>query len=105
MNALKIVRLVGMAVAVIGAFTAIPEAALIMAVIGLVMGIMGDMADNSNRTYMMVFAVTLAKVAGAAGRLPLVGSYISDIMGNMSTIMNAAALGIILSAMKDRVMD
>ena len=60
MNALKIVRLVAMAVAVIGAFTAIPEAALIMAVIGLVMGVMGDMADNSNRTYMMVFAVTLA---------------------------------------------
>ena len=105
MNALKIVRLVAMAVAVIGAFTAIPEAALIMAVIGLVMGVMDDMADNSNRTYMMVFAVTLATVAGAAGPLPLVGSYISDIMGNMSTIMNAAALGIILSAMKDRVMD
>ena len=105
MNALKIVRLVAMAVAVIGAFTAIPEAALIMAVIGLVMGIMGDMADNSNRTYMMVCAVTLAIVAGAAGPLPLVGSYISDIMSNMSTIMNAAALGIILSAMKDRVMD
>jgi|TARA_B110000503_G_scaffold132419_1_gene208361 hypothetical protein len=105
MNALKIVRLVAMAVAVIGAFAVIPEAAVIMAVIGLAMGVMGDMEDNSKRTYMMVLTVTLATVAGAAGPLPLVGIYVSDIMGNMSTIMNAAALGIILSAMKDRVMD
>ena len=57
MSVLKIIRLVVLAIAVIGAFVAIPEAALILAVLGLVMGVM---ADNSNRTYMMVFAVTLA---------------------------------------------
>jgi len=105
MSALKIVRLIALAVAVIGAFVAIPEAALIMAVVGLVMGVMGDMADNSNRTYIMVFAVTLATVSGAAGPLPVIGGPVSDIMANMSTIMNAAALGIILNAMKDRVME
>ena len=59
MNALKIIRLIVLAVAVIGAFVAIPEAALVMAVLGLVMGVMGDMADNSNRTYMLVFVVAL----------------------------------------------
>ena len=45
MNALKIIRLIVLAVAVVGAFVAIPEAALIMAVLGLVMGVMGDMAE------------------------------------------------------------
>ncbi|MDG1310784.1 MAG: hypothetical protein P8P26_01830 [Porticoccaceae bacterium] len=105
MSVLKIIRLVVLAIAVIGAFVAIPEAALILAVLGLVMGVMGDMADNSNRTYMMVFAVTLATVYGAAGPLPLIGGPVSDIMANMSTIMNAAALGIILNAMKERVME
>ena len=102
MSVLKIIRLVVLAIAVIGAFVAIPEAALIMAVLGLVMGVM---ADNSNRTYMIVFAVTLATVSGAAGPLPLIGGPVSDIMANMSTIMNAAALGIILNAMKERVME
>ena len=66
MNALKIIRLIVLAVAVVGAFVAIPEAALIMAVLGLVMGVMGDLADSSNRTYMLVFVVTLATVSGAA---------------------------------------
>ena len=35
MSALKIVRLLSIAVAVVGAFVAIPEAALVMAVLGL----------------------------------------------------------------------
>ena len=105
MNALKIIRLIVLAVAVVGAFVAIPEAALIMAVLGLVMGVMGDLADSSNRTYMLVFVVTLATVSGAAGPLPVKGGPISDIMGNLSTIMNAAALGIILNAIKERVME
>ena len=105
MNALKIIRLIVLAVAVVGAFVAIPEAALIMAVLGLVMGVMGDMADNSNRTYMLVFVVALASVSGAAEPLHVIGVPISDIMGNLSTIMNAAALGIILNAIKERVME
>ena len=105
MNALKIIRLIVLAVAVVGAFVAIPEAALIMAVLGLVMGVMGDLAYSSNRTYMLVFVVTLATVSGAAGPLPVIGGPISDIMGNLSTIMNAAALGIILNAIKERVME
>ena len=105
MNALKIIRLIVLAVAVIGAFVAIPEAALVMAVLGLVMGVMGDMADNSNRTYMLVFVVALGIVSGAAEPLPVIGGPISDIMGNLSTIMNAAALSIILNAIKERVME
>ena len=105
MNALKIIRLIVLAVAVIGAFVAIPEAALVMAVLGLVMGVMGDMADNSNRTYMLVFVVALGIVSGEAEPLPVIGGPISDIMGNLSTIMNAAALGIILNAIKERVME
>ena len=53
MSALKIVRLLSIAVAVVGAFVAIPEAALVMAVLGLVGGYMADEADKSNRTYFL----------------------------------------------------
>jgi hypothetical protein len=68
MSALKIVRLLSIAVAVVGAFTAIPEAALVMAVLGLVGGYMADEADKSNRTYFLVFAVALGTVSGANTR-------------------------------------
>jgi len=105
MSPLKIVRLVSLLVAVVGAFIAIPEAALVMAVLGLALGIMSDMADSSNRTYLLVFAVALASVSGAAGAIPMIGDYISAIMGNVSTIVNAMALGIIIMALKDRVME
>jgi hypothetical protein len=104
MSALKIVRLLSIAVAVVGAFVAIPEAALVMAVLGLVGGYMADEADKSNRTYFLVFAVALGtvSVSGAAGALPVIGGPISDIMANLSTIVNAAALAVILNAVKDR---
>ena len=105
MSPLKIVRLVALAVAVIGAFIAIPEAALIMVIIGLIMGVMGDMADNTNRTYFLVLAVALSTVSGAAGAIPVAGDFVSAIMGNMSTIINAAALSVIIMAMKDRIME
>lgn len=102
MSALKIVRLLSIAVAVVGAFAAIPKAALVMAVLGLVGGYMADEADKSNRTYFLVFAVALGTVSGAAGALPVIGGPISDIMANLSTIVNAAALAVILNAIKDR---
>ena len=105
MSPLKIVRLVSILVAVVGAFVAIPEAAMIMAVLGLALGITGDMADSSNRTYLLVFAVALGTVSGAAGGIPMVGDYISAIMGNISSIVNAMALGIIIMAIKDRAME
>ena len=41
MSLIQIVRIVAVAVAVIGAFVAIPEAGLIMAIIGLVIGAIG----------------------------------------------------------------
>jgi len=105
MGALKIVRLLSLAVAVFGAFIAIPEAALVMAVLGLVGGYLADEADKSNRTYFLVFAVALGTVSGAAAAIPGIGGAISDIMGNLSTIINASALAIIINALKDRVME
>lgn len=103
MGLLQIVRYASVLVAVLGAFMAIPEAALIMAVLGLVGGYLADEADKDNRMYFLVFAVALGAVSGAAGAVPVVGAYVSDIMGNLSTIINASALMIIIKAVVDRV--
>jgi len=103
MSPLKIVRLLVLAVAVIGAFVTIPEVGLVHVVLGLAMGVMSDQADKDNRMMFLVFAVALHTVSGAAGALPVIGEHISTIMGNFSVMVNAAALGVIMMAIKDRV--
>lgn len=105
MGVLKILRLLGMAAALIAAFVAVPEAVLILTVIGLVVGVMGDMEDSSNRLYWLIVAMALATVSGAASPLPVIGGPISDIMGNMSTLMSAVALGLLMNAMKERIIN
>lgn len=105
MGVLKILRLLGMAVALIAAFVAVPEAVLILTIIGLVVGVIDDMEDNSNRVYWLIVAMALTTVSGAASPLPFIGGPISDIMGNMSTLMNALALGILINAMKERILN
>ena len=105
MGVLQILRLLGMAVAFITAFVAVPEAVLILTVIGLIVGVMGDMEDNSNRLYWLIVAIALTTVSGAASPLPVIGGPISDVTGNMSILMNAIALGLLMNAMKERVVN
>ena len=96
MSPLKVVRLLAVAIAIIGAFTAIPEAALIMVLVGLALGFLSDQADKDNRTFYLIFALALSAMSGAAGGLPVIGGYITAILGNMSEIINAGAVAIIL---------
>jgi hypothetical protein len=49
--------------------------------------------------------MALTTVSGAASPLPVIGGPISDIMGNMSTFMNAVALGLLMNAMKERIIN
>jgi hypothetical protein len=53
--------------------------------------------------FFLVFAVALTAVSGAAGGLPVIGGHVSAIMGNFSVMVNAAALGIVLMVIKDRI--
>ena len=105
MSPLKVVRLLAVAIAVIGAFTAIPEAALIIVLLGLALGFLSDQADKDNRTFYLIFALALSAMSGAAGGLPVIGGHITAILGNMSEIINAGAVAIIIMVIKDRVME
>jgi len=44
-------------------------------------------------------------MSGAADGLPVVGGYITTILGNLSDIVSAAAVAVILMVIKDRVME
>ena len=101
MDTAKIVRIVALVVAIAAAFVAIPEVGLIIAIVGIALGFLA--VTEERRLMFLVTAVALAQVAGAFGDIPGIGSYISDIMGNLSAIVNAAALTVIIMIIKDRL--
>ncbi len=101
MDTIKIIRIAALAVAVIAAFVAIPYAALIMMVLGLAIGFMG--VPEERRLIYMVTTVTLASVAGSLGSIPMAGDYLTAILTNLSGILNAGAVAVILMIIKDRV--
>ena len=101
MDTIKIIRIVAMAIAVIAAFIEIPYIALAFIVLGLAVGFMG--VPEERRLIYMVTAVTLALVVDSLGPIPAVGEYLTAILSNVSTIVNAGALAVILMIFKDRI--
>jgi len=47
----------------------------------------------------------LASMSGAVDALPVIGGYVTAILGNLSDIVSAAAVAVILMVIKDRVME
>ena len=101
MDTLKIIRIAGLVVAVIAAFVTIPYIALVWIVLGLAVGFMG--VPEERRLIFMVAAVTLTTVAGSLGPVPAVGEYLSAILSNLSAIVNAGAVAVIVMIIKDRL--
>ena len=101
MNTIKIIRLVALIVAIVAAFIEIPYIALALIVLGLAVGFMGVPEDR--RLIFMVTAVTLALVVNSLGPIPVVGEYLTAILGNASAIYNAGAIAVILMIVWDRI--
>jgi len=101
MSTIKIIRIVALIVAIVAAFVVIPYAALAMVILGLAIGFMGVPEDR--RLIYMVTAVTLTTVAGSLGVIPVAGEYLTAILTNTSTIINAGAVAVILMIVKDRL--
>jgi len=93
MNIEKIVGLIGIAVAVVGAFVAIPQMAIILLVAGLIVGlfVIGD-----HHVRVMVSALVLVGLAGTFSSVPTVGTYISAILANIGVVVTGVAVMIIL---------
>jgi hypothetical protein len=101
MSPIKIIRIIAIAVAIIAAFVTIPYVALAMVILGLAIGFMG--VEEERRLIFMVTALTLFAVSGSLGPIPVVGEYFSAILGNISAILNAGAVAVILMIIKDRL--
>ena len=104
MNPAKIVRIVGVVLAIAVALVpAIPEGALLLAVVGLVIGYYVA-ADNRKNLFLMVI-VLASGAAGAADAIPVIGPYISDILNSVEALLAAACVTVIAMILKERLTD
>jgi hypothetical protein len=93
MNTEKIVGIVGIAVAIVGAFVAIPQMATVLLVAGLIVGIfvIGD-----HHVRVMVTALVLTGLARTFDAVPAVGTYVSAILANIGVLVVGVSVMIIL---------
>jgi predicted histidine transporter YuiF (NhaC family) len=92
MNPLKIVGLVGVAIAIIAAFATIPYVAAILVVLGLIYGY--GIKDEQVRV--IVSALALGALSGSLTAVPTIGSYLAAIVANLGVYVGGVALIIIL---------
>ncbi len=100
MDLAKIVRLVAVLFAVVAGLVAIPQAAVIIAVLGLVAG---WFVEEDRRINYMLATLTLALVHGALGSIPAIGGFLTDVLGSLSALLNAGACTVIVMVIYDRV--
>jgi hypothetical protein len=93
MNTEKIVGIIGVAVAIVGAFVAIPQMATVLLVAGLIVGVfvIGD-----HHVRVMVTALVLTGLARTFDAVPAIGTYISGILANIGVLVVGASVMIIL---------
>jgi hypothetical protein len=102
MSPAKIVRIVGVVLAIAVALVpAIPEGALLLSVAGLVVGYYVAAGNRANLFLMVI--VLASGAADAAGAIPGIGGYISDILGSLTSLLAAACITVIAMIIKERL--
>ena len=96
----KIVKLVGVLVAIVAAFVAIPYSALIVALLGIA-GAWYIAEDDRSR--FLIAAVALSVAQGGLDGIPTVGPLISTALGGLNGLFMAAAATVIVLGVIDRV--
>ncbi len=85
----------GLMIAIIGGVgVTIPASAIILAVLGVVVGILSVGKDDT--TGFLVFTIGLAAVSGGIDAIPVLGGYVNSILGNVSALVNAAAVVVVI---------
>lgn len=91
-NPFKIVGWLGLVIAVVGAFTEIPYAGLLLVLLGIVGGFAIAAEDHVR---VLVSALVLASLSGVLMNIPELGQYLTAIFSAFGTFAAGAALMII----------
>ena len=102
MSPAKIVRIVSLiAVLVIALVPGIPQAALILALLGLVVGYF--VAPDNRITLFLLVIVLASGAAGALNSIPVIGVYLTAILTNMGALLAAACVTVITMVVYERI--
>lgn len=93
----------GVALALVMAFVSIPSGALILAVLGLVVGFLNITSSESQG--FLVAAIALMLTATSAGIIPEVGGVITAVTVNLVAFVAPAALLVALKSLTDSSRD
>jgi len=96
----KIVKLVGVLVAIVAAFVTIPYSAVIVALLGIAGA--WFIADE-DRSRFLIAAVALTFAAAGLDAIPTVGPLITTALGGVSELFLAAAATVIVLGTVDRL--
>jgi hypothetical protein len=91
-NPFKIVGWVGMAIAIVGAFTEIPYGDTLLVVLGLVGGFAIAAEDHVR---VLVSALVLTSLSGVFTHIPEIGTYLTSIFGAAGIFAAGASIMII----------
>src|SRR5579862_3552735 len=89
----KILGLIAVILAIVGAFVTIPYLAAALVIIGLIVGLSIDAPDHVR---VIVSALALTALAGALGSIPAIGSHLANIVSSLGVTAAGAAIMIIL---------
>jgi hypothetical protein len=99
MKIMKILGLVAVAAAIVGAFVAIPSLATLLVILGLIGGFSIDGPDHVR---VIVSALALTALAGTLNSIPAVGSYLTAIVSNLGVLASGTVITIILRNIYNR---
>jgi hypothetical protein len=103
MGVVKILRIITLLIAIVAAFVSLPYVALALVILGFAAGIMG--VEEDRRQMYLLMAVALSMVSGAMEPVPMLGGYITSILGNISMAVNAGAVAVICTMIYERMME
>ena len=102
MSPAKIIRIVGVVLAVAAALIpGIPMVGLGLAVLGLGAGYY--VASGDRATLLVTVIALNSGVAGAVDAIPAVGMYVSAILTNLGGLLAAAAVTVVVMAVKEQL--
>jgi len=101
MNAVKIILIVGLVLALVAVFVNVPYVAFALIVLGLALGFLG--IGDSDRLLFLVMAVALATFVGSLDMVPEIGGLLTTILANVSALISAAAIVVIGKILATRI--
>ena len=100
-NAIRVILIIGLLLALVGAFIDVPYAAFLLIVLGLTLGFLG-VGDPDPLMY-LVMTVGLATVVTALDGVPEIGSFLTAILANVRVLISAAAVVVIGKILASRI--